>query len=93
MKRKLPVVECDLCRQQQVDNGDVTEILGLTIKASFYAGHAGDGSLPKDLFICDGCVQGTADHGPYRMVVLAEDVFGRLEELDLPNYFTPQGTE
>ena len=65
MKRKLPVVECDLCEQQQVDNGDVTEILGLTIKASFYAGHAGDGSLPKDLFICDGCVQGSGCH-PYR---------------------------
>ena len=93
MKRKLTVVECDLCGQQQVDNGDVTEILGVTIRSGFYASHAGGGPLPKDTFICTDCVQGTATRGPVLMRILVALVFNQVEDIDLPNYFTPPEAE
>ena len=75
MKRKLPVIECDICTAQQVDNGDPTEVLGVTIKAAFFAGYAGGGPVPKDTFICLDCIDGNDDHGPVLMSVLLTLVF------------------
>ena len=70
MKRKLPVVECNLCGSQQVDNGDPTEILGLTVKRAFYAGYGGGGPVPQDFFACIPCLEGNSLHGPALLSVL-----------------------
>lgn len=75
MKRKLPIVECDLCGFQQVDNGDPIEILGLTIKQAFYTGAVGGGPVPRDLFICLDCIDGTDQHGPALLRILVDSVF------------------
>lgn len=80
MKRKLPVVECNLCGSQQVDNGDPTEILGLTINRAFYAGPAGGGPVPWYTFICTECLDGNDEHGPALLDVLRLLVF--LDERD-----------
>lgn len=70
-KRRMVVVECDLCRGQQVEQvaGDL-EVLGLTIREGFYAGESGGGPLPRGLFICNECVQGNDEHGPALLQVL-----------------------
>ena len=75
MKRKLPVVECDLCSSQQVDNGDPTEILGITIFKAFFAGPGGGGGVPKDTFICCDCLYGDEEHGPALLNVLVSLIF------------------
>ena len=75
MKRKLPVVECDICSHQQVDNGDPTEILGLTIHAAFFAGPGGGGGVPKNSFVCHDCLYGNAHHGPALLNVLVSMIF------------------
>jgi hypothetical protein len=75
MRRKLPVVECDLCSDQQVDNGDPTEILGITIHAAFFAGPGGGGGVPKNTFICCDCIYGNAHHGPALLSVLVSLIF------------------
>lgn len=71
----MPVVECDICSGQQVDNGDPTEILGLTIASAFYAGTTAGGPVPRNTFICIDCINGTAKHGPALLGVLVTLVF------------------
>lgn len=75
MKRKLPVVECDICGFQQVDNGDLTAIIGLTIKQAFFTGYAGGGPVPRDMFICYDCLYGNEVRGPALLNVLVTAVF------------------
>lgn len=86
MKRKLPVVECDACRDQQVDNGDPTEIFGLTVQRAFYAGHGGGGPVPKDSFICNDCVNGNDEHGPILLECLVQLIWLEEGERLLPLY-------
>jgi hypothetical protein len=91
MKRKMPVVECDICTTQQVDNGDPTEVLGITISRAFFAGYTGGGPVPKDTFVCIDCVDGNDEHGPALLSVLVSLVFldnGR--ELDLDEVYAPK---
>ena len=94
MKRKLPVVECNLCGSQQVDNGDPTEILGLTVKRAFFAGYGGGGPVPQDFFACISCLNGNDLHGPALLSVLTSLVFhdeemrGPLEDTEV---YAPKG--
>ena len=83
MKRKLPIVECDICSSQQVDNDDPTEILGITINRAFYAGLGGGGPIPKDTFVCIECILGDTGHGPILLQALTVLVF--LEPGDDPS--------
>ena len=75
MKRRLPVVECDICGYQQVDNGDPTEVLGITIHAAFFAGPGGGGRVPKGSFVCHHCLYGNDFHGPALLNVLVSMIF------------------
>lgn len=72
MKRKMPVIECDLCSSLQIDNG---EALGLTVSKAFYDGDGGGGPVPKDTFICFDCINGNDQHGPALLYVLRILVF------------------
>lgn len=87
MKRKLPVVECDICSSQQVDNGDATEILGITIHAAFFAGPGGGGGVPKGSFVCHDCLYGNDFHGPALLNVLVSMIFHEAQ------YSEPLATE
>ena len=92
MKRRQPVVECDLCGSQQIDNGDLTEILGLTIFRAFYAGGGGGGSVPRNTFICDECIEGNDEHGPVLMNILVTLLFHDSSRgpLDLAGAYAPK---
>lgn len=92
MKLKQPVMVCDLCSSQQIDNGDDTEILGITIVKAFYAGFTGGGPVPKDTFICIDCIVGNAEHGPALLDVLRVLVFHdpKHDTLDIRRVYAPK---
>lgn len=92
MKRKMPVIECDLCSSRQIDDG---EALGLTVSKAFYDGDGGGGPVPKDTFICFDCINGTDSHGPALLYVLRILVFHdpQYDTLDLERAYAPQEDE
>lgn len=92
MKLRQPVVECDICALQQIDNGDPTEILGLTVARAFYAGAAGGGPVPRNTFICIECLDGNDEHGPIMMDMLVELAFHDSSRgpIDLAKAFAPK---
>lgn len=72
---KKTVVVCDICGYQQVEEvANDLEVLGLRVDRAFYAGAGGGGPVNK-VFVCDGCLYGTDEHGPLLANVLVSLVF------------------
>ena len=68
-REKRNVTVCDICGEAEITSEpratDISmDVLGLTMLGGFYAGPGGGGGIGKNVFVCEGCIDGTSDGGP-----------------------------